>query len=169
MRDLYPMKPNLDVLKPEIELYLEEMGMAIFYGFTRSLDSLPVVYWDCDQYPDYRQFIQSGRAAGSKIVVFHQREFYSEQVDDALERLNACHLPPQESRSYEERLNEMRLHEGSVCAIELSFDREGRVFLFDLRTEWFEEFSDMLDEIQVLTADADDGGDDSLTSYFSRN
>jgi len=33
---------------------------------------------------------------------------------------------------------------GSVCAIELSFDHEGRVFLFDLRTEWFDDFSEML-------------------------
>lgn len=169
MRDLYPMKPNLDVLKPEIELYLEEKEMAVFYGYTRSLDTVPVVYWDCDQYPDYHQFVQSAQAVGAKMLVFHQREFYSEQVDDALERLNTCHLPSQESRSYEERLNEMRIHEGSVCAIELSFDREGRVYLFDLRTEWFEEFSDMLDEIQVLAADSDDSGDDSITSYFSRN
>jgi hypothetical protein len=169
MRDLYPMKPNLDVLKPEIELYVEEMAMSVFYGYTRSLDAVPVVHWDCDQYPDYRLFVQAARAAGAKILVFHQREFYTEQVDDALERLNACELPPQESRSYEDRLNEMRSHEGSVSAIELSFDHQGRVFLFDLRTDWFEEFSDMLDEIQVLTAEADDGGDDSLTSYFSRN
>ena len=56
------MKPNLDVLKPEIELYLEEMGLAVFYGYSRSLDSVPVVYWDCEQYPDYRLFVQSARA-----------------------------------------------------------------------------------------------------------
>lgn len=48
-------------------------------------------------------------------------------------------------------MSDMRAHEGSVCAIELSFDHQGRVFLFDLRTEWFEEFSDLLDEIQLLT------------------
>jgi hypothetical protein len=35
MRDLYPMKPNLDVMKPEIELYLEEMSMVLFYGYSR--------------------------------------------------------------------------------------------------------------------------------------
>jgi hypothetical protein len=169
MRDLYPMKPNLDVLKPEIELYLEEMGMAIFYGYSQRLDSAPVVHWDCDQYPDYRLFVQSARAAGAKILVFHQREFFSEQLDDALERLSACELPPQESRSYEERLSEMRGHEGSVCAIELSFDHQGRVFLFDLRTDWFDEFSDMLDEIQLLTAEPDHGDDSPISGYFSRN
>jgi hypothetical protein len=169
MRDLYPMKPNLDVLKPEIELYLEEMGMAVFYGYSRSLDSAPVVYWDCDEYPDYRLFVQAARSAGAKILVFHQRQFFSEQVDDALERLNACELPPQESRSFEERLNELRSHEGSVSCIELSFDHEGRIFLFDLRTEWFEEYSEMLDEIQLLTTDDDDEDDSPIAGYFSRN
>jgi hypothetical protein len=164
------MKPNLDVLKPEIELYLEEMGMAVFYGYTRSLDSVPAVYWDCEQYPDYRLFVQSARAAGTKLLVFHQREFFSEQVDDALERLSACEMDVRESHSYEERLNDLRVHEGSVCSIELSFDHEGRLYLFDLRTEWYQEFSDLLDEIQLLSAEsAEDDSDDSLSGYFSRN
>ncbi|HTC33491.1 MAG TPA: hypothetical protein VK724_08970 [Bryobacteraceae bacterium] len=163
------MKPNLDVLKPEIELHLEEMGMAVFYGHSRALDTVPVVYWDCEQYPDYRLFVQSAHTAGAKIVVFHQREFFSEQVDDALERLHACELPSQESRSFEERLSDLRAHEGSVCAIELSFDHEGRVFLFDLRTDWYDEFSDMLDEIQLLTAEPDNGDDSPISGYFSRN
>jgi hypothetical protein len=163
------LKPNLDVLKPEIELYLEEMGMAVFYGYSRPLDAAPVVYWDCEQYSDYRLFVQSARAAGAKIIVFHQREFSSDQVDEALEQLNAAALPPQESRNFEERLSELRAHEGSVCAIELSFDHEGRVFLFDLRTEWFEEFSDLLDEIQLLTAEPNEADDSPIGGYFSRN
>jgi hypothetical protein len=163
------LKPNLDVLKPEIELYLEEMGLAVFYGYSRRLDEGPTIYWDCEQYPDYQLFLQSARAAGAKIIVFHQREFFSDQVDDAIERLNAAELPPQESASFEERLSELRAHEGSVCAIELSFDHQGRVFLFDLRTEWFEEFSDLLDEIQLLTAEPNEGDDSPISGYFSRN
>jgi hypothetical protein len=63
----------------------------------------------------------------------------------------------------------MRAHEGSVCAIELSFDHQARVFLFDLRTEWFEEFSDLLDEIHLLTAEPSDGNDSPISGYFSRN
>jgi hypothetical protein len=67
-------------------------------------------------------------------------------------------------------LNDLRAYEGSVCAIELSFDHEGRVYLFDLRTEWFDEFSEMQDEIQLLVPDPDDGDDDSpISGYFSRN
>ncbi len=165
------MKPNLDILKPEIELYLEATGLAVFYGYSRPLDAAPAVYWDCDQYPDYQLFVQAARAVGAKLIVFHQREFFPEQIDEAIERLHACELPAPDSRQFEERLNELRAHEGSVCAIELSFDHQGRVFLFDLRTEWFDEFSEIQDEIQLLIPDPDDGDDDEspISGYFSRN
>jgi hypothetical protein len=163
------MRPNLDVLRPEIELYLEESGLAVFYGYSRMLESAPAVYWDCDQFPDYRLFVQSARAAGAKLMVFYQREFFSEQIDEVMEKLHACELPPQEARQFEERLNDLRSYEGSVCAIELSFDHEGRVYLFDLRTEWYDEFSEMQDEIQLLVPDADGDDDSPIGGYFSRN
>jgi len=160
------MKPNLDALKTEIEQYLEETGLAVFYGYSRALESTPAVYWDCDQYPDYRRFVQAARTAGAKIVIFHQRTFLSEQVDDALEHLSASNLPREEHREFELRLTEMRRYDGFVCAIELSFDHEGRVFLFDLRTEWYDELTEILDEIQALAPDEDDG---TMGGYFSKN
>jgi hypothetical protein len=164
------MKPNLDILKPEIELYLEEAGLAVFYGYTRPLESAPAVYWDCEQYPDYRLFVQCARSVGAKLIVFHQREFFTEHIDEALEKLHSCELPPQESRRYEEQLTDLRAYEGSVSAIELSFDHEGRVYLFDLRTEWFDEFAELIEDIQLLVPDPTDSDDDSpISGYFSRN
>jgi len=161
------MKPNLDTLRTEIEQYLEESGLAVFYGYSRALESTPAVYWDCDQYPDYKRFVQAARIAGARVVVFHQRTFMSEQVDDALEELTACTLAREEYREFEQRLTKLRAYDGFVCAIELSFDHEGRVFLFDLRTEWYDELTEIMDEIQVLTADAED--DPTMGGYFSKN
>lgn len=162
------MKPNLDTLKTEIEEHLEQTGLAIFYGYSRALDTLPAVEWDCDEYPDFRQFVQAALTAEAKIMVFHQREFSSEQVEDALERLAACDLPAEEAQEFEQRLNELHSYNGSVSAIELSFDYQGRVFMFDLRTEWYEEFSEILDEIQLMTAQEEDD-DTPISGYFSKN
>jgi hypothetical protein len=161
------MKPNLDTLKTEIEHYVEDSGLAVFYGYSRALESTPAVYWDCDQYPDFKRFIQAARTAGARVLVFHQRTFMSEQVDDALEELTACTLAREEYREFEQRLTKLRAYDGFVCAIELSFDHEGRVFLFDLRTDWYDELTEILDEIQVLTADTDD--DPTMGGYFSKN
>jgi len=162
------MESNLDGLKAEIERYLEQSGMAVFYGYSRALDSIPLVYWDCHQYPDYKEFIEAAKTAGAKLMVFHQRTFAVEQIEDALEELTGCDLPREDYRDFEKRLNRLRQYDGMVCAIELSFDHQGRAFLFDLRTEWYQELSDVLDEIQVLTV-GDDDDDTPMSGYFSRN
>jgi hypothetical protein len=164
----HTMKPNLDSLKIEIEQYLEESGLGVFYGYSRMLESTSSVYWDCDKYPDYKQFIKAGRTAGAQVIVFHQREFAVEQVMDALQQLTDCDLERDESREFEKRLNDLLVYEGFICEIELSFDHQGRVFLFDLRTEWYEEFSGILDEIQMLSADVEDN-DTPMSGYFSKN
>jgi len=163
------MKPNLDSLKLEIEQHLEESGLAVFYGYSRMLESTSAVYWDCDKYPDYKMFIKAAKTSGAQVIVFHQREFTAEQVIDALEQLSDCDLQREESREFEQRLNDLRVYEGFICEIELSFDHQGRVFLFDLRTEWYEEFSEILDEIQMLSADAEDDNNSPMSGYFSKN
>lgn len=162
--------PDLDTLKGEIEHYLEEQGFAIFRGFPRTLDSLPLVYWDCDNYPDYKAFLDTAKAVGVRLVVYHQHEFASEQLDNALERLEECELPRDDQRAMERRLKEMRLYDGFTCALELSFDHEGRIYVFDLRTDWYEEFSDLLDDINMLTAGSDEeDGENPMSGYFSKN
>ena len=163
------MKPNLDTLKTEIEQYLEESGLAVFYGYSRALESMPAVYWDCDQYPDYKLFVKAARTAEAKVIVFHQREFSADQVDDAIEQLAGCDMPREEYHELERRLNDMRVYDGFVCAVELSFDHEGRVFLFDLRTEWYEDLSDILDEIHIMDAESDNDDDTPMSGYFSKN
>lgn len=162
---------NLDTLKGEIENYLEEQGFTIFRGFPRMLDTLPLVYWDCDRYPDYKAFLTTAKAAAVPLIVYHQHEFSAEQVDDALERLQESELPRDEQRSMERRLKELRVYEGFTCALELSFDFQGRIYIFDLRTEWYDELTDLLDELHMLGApgEEDDNDDTPMSGYFSQN
>ena len=163
------MKPNLDTLKAEMEQYIEESGLTIFHGYSRSLDSGPSVYWDVGRYPDFRMFVKAAQEAGAKLIVLHQREFDSVQVDDGLEQLSDCGLTEDEQSDFERRLSSMRIYDGFICAIELSFDYDGRVFVFDLRTDWYNELTDILDEIQLLTADVDDEDETPMSGYFSKN
>jgi hypothetical protein len=160
---------NLDTLTTEIQQYLEESGIAIFHGHTRALESTPTVYWDCEQYPDYKQFIRAAQTAGTTIMVLHQHRLGAEQVDDALEELAECDFPREEMREYKRRLTQLRAHEGQTCTIELSFDHEGRVFLYDLRTDWYEELSDIQQEIDLMSASAGDDDAPLGGGYYSKN
>lgn len=162
------MRQDLDSLRTEIRDYLETNGFAVFHGFSRALDSLPTVYWDVAQHPDYREFLKVAQQASAKIIVFHQRTMSEEYVDDALDRLEEAQLTRDEVRELERRIRQLRAYEGFTCALELSFDHAGRLFLFDLRTEWYEELNDILDDIDAATPPEDEE-QGPIGGYFSNN
>lgn len=164
------MKQNLDVLKTEIQEHLQRENFVVFFGHSRGLDPLPIVVWDSDRYPDYRQFLKTATAAGAKIVVLHSREFGSEVVDTAIDELDEVNLTSEERRGYERRLREMRAYDGFTCSVELSFDVQNRAYIFELRTEWFEEFENLLEEIDSSWSDSGAPEDEGpIGGYYSKN
>ncbi len=162
---------NLDALKAEIQEHLEHEGFSIFHGYSRMMDTQSLVFWDTDRHPEYRLFVKVAKAAGAPIMVLNQRNFKVEIIDDAIERLELSDLPVEEQRAIERRLKELRVYDGFTCSIELSFDYGGRVYLFDLQTEWYNEFSSLLEELEFFDSDDDDDEDeeDAIGGYFSKN
>lgn len=164
------MNQNLDVLKTEIGEHLETRQFAVFHGYSRAMDSTPMVFWDTHRYPDYKQFLDSAEKAGVKLIVIHAREFSTLLVDNALDQLEDGDFLPEDRRTIERRLRDLRAYDGFTCAIELSFDQNSRVFMFELRTEWYDEFSDLLDEIDSAMPHPEDEGDEGpIGGYFSKN
>lgn len=163
------MRPNLDSLKIEIQEFLESEGLATFFGHSRSMDSLQLVYWNCELHPDYKEFIKAAKAAGAQLIVYTPTELTSDVVDDALERLESLEMPRDEYRKLERRLKEMRSYEGFTCQIELSFELATRVYVFDLRTEWYEELTDLVDDLEILGGELSDEDEEPLGGYFSKN
>jgi hypothetical protein len=166
------MKPNLDEMKTEIPEQIESRGLAVFPGFSRIMDQMPIVFWDSGKNPDYKAFLDAAGKIGAKVVVFHNREFAADLVDDALERLEqAAGLVREEQRAYDRRLREMRVYDGFTCAIELSFDLNGIAYMFELRTEWFDELNQILDDLESSIPDDHDEDDDRdpIGGYFSKN
>jgi hypothetical protein len=164
------MKLDLDHLKVEIEEHLKAQGFVIFHGHSRIAGSTPIVYWDTDRCPDYKDFLEVASQSDVRLIVFHSREFTQGHIDDAMERLEAAELPRDDQRPLERRLTALRDYEGFTCHLELSFDHQGRVYYFSLRTEWYEDLLDLLDEIDASYPDEEEEeGEGPMGGYFSRN
>ncbi|HLH00611.1 MAG TPA: hypothetical protein VKX49_30175 [Bryobacteraceae bacterium] len=162
------MTQDLNALKAEMEQYLQESGLVVFHSHARSLDSAPTIFWDTQRRPDFREFLQAAKTADVKLIVLHQREFAAEQIDDALEQLRDCEMPRDDFRDFERRLKQARAYDGSVCEIELSFSLQGTIYAFDVRTAWYQDYSEAVQEIDLLTA-VDEDEDNSIGGYFSKN
>lgn len=164
------MKVNLAALRTEIQDYLVTRGIVVFPSFQRSGDPGPAVYWDTERDSDYRSFLAAAEAAGVRLVTLFARELDEELIEEALEQLADSNLERDERRAMDLRLREIRAYAGFTCEIELSFDLAARVYIFVLRTDWFDDLNDLIDSIEGNYLDSDeDQSKGSGGGYFSRN
>ena len=164
------MDLNLDTLKREILAYLDEAGFAVFRSSPGGLEGAPsMVLWDSEHHPDYQMFLDVARKTGIKLILFAAREFEATDVDELVEQLDACELSRDEQRDYRSRLRDMRTYEGVTCSIELAFDYNQRLYVYEVQPDWYEEFLGVEDEIVTRLADDDLDEDEPLGGYFSKN
>jgi len=160
---------NLDTLKREILEYLDSSGLAVFRSHPGGLEGLPMVTWDTDRYPDYQMFLDTARKIGCKMIVFASRDFEESEMEDALEQLEECDIPADERLDFERRLRGMRGYEGITCSLELAFDHHARMYVYELRPDWYEEFLGICDEISSHLPEETDEDDASLGGFYSNN
>jgi hypothetical protein len=163
------MSLNLDELKNEVLKYMEAEAFVVFHGYSRLADSDSFVAWDTDRAPDYHAFLSAAKKAGVNMVVYHFREFSATHLEDVADRLEDSDLTADERRGIERRVRDLRNYEGFTCALELSFDYQGRVYLFNLRAEWYDDYLDLVEELDAAIPDDDEDEDDSMGGYYSRN
>lgn len=161
------MNPNLETLRTEIPEYLEGRGIALFRGGRRRNADEGVVEWDCERYPDFRDYINVAEKMGVKLIIFRDHEFRETMVDAALEDMEEGDLPFEERRDFERRLKEFRTFSGFTCAIEMVFELNHTAYVFELQTEWYREFEELADEVGMVIDDSDEEA--GMGGYFSRN
>jgi hypothetical protein len=161
---------NLDTLKREILEHLEHSGFAVFRSSPGGLEGLPMVLWDSERYPDYQMFLDTAHKAGAKMVLFASREFEAAEIDDAVDQLEDCDLTRDERRDLERRLRDLRVFEGVTCSLELAFDHHARMYVYELRPDWYDEFLGIMDEIAAhLPVEDEEEDEGTLGGYFSKN
>jgi hypothetical protein len=162
---------NLDTLKREIPDYLEANGFAVFRSRAGALEGFPLVLWDVESHPDYQTFLDVARKTGTALVLFATREFEAADIEDLVEQLESMDLSREEQRDYEKRLRAFRGYEGVTCSLELAFDYNSRLYVFELQPDWYEDFVGVEEELMSRMGDDDELDDDDhpLGGYYSRN
>jgi hypothetical protein len=161
---------NLDTLKREILAYLDETGFAVFHTAPGSLDgATSMVLWDTRNHPDYQMFLDVARKSGVKLILFGSREFEASDIDELIEQLDTSDIPRDEQREYRSRLRDLRSYEGQTCSLELAFDWNQRLYIYEVQPDWYEDFIGLDEEIIARAADDEMEDDEPLGGYFSKN
>ena len=64
---------------------------------------------------------------------------------------------------------DLRRYEGQTCALELAFNHDSRLYVYEVQPDWYEEYLTIEDEIASSLAEEDLDEGDSLGGYFSKN
>lgn len=161
------MRPNLDSLKEEILAYLEAEHFVAFRCLSRAHENAEFIYWDVERDQDFKSFLDCALKLGIRLVHFHARDFRAHHREEALELLEQTDLSREEKRSLERRIEELAIYEGFTCAVEMSFDFEGRIYLFEVQTDWYEEWHEILDELEEASPEG--GGSSGYGGFYSNN
>lgn len=163
------MAQDLESLRTEMEAYLEDSGLAVFHGHHHMPDGLVQVAWDTARRPNFREFLAAAQKAGVRLFVFHYASFSLDQVDEALDQLEETDFTREEKRSYETRLRQLRAYEGFTCEVELSFSLDGRIYVYEAHTDWYESLNEIVAELDAALEEEEDETDGSMGGYFSNN
>ena len=128
-----------------------------------------MVLWDSEHYPDYRMFLDAAIKTGVKMILFATREFEAGDIDDLLEQMEELSLDRDQQRDYQARLRKLRIYEGVTCSLELAFNHNSNLYVYELQPDWYEDFLVAEDEIANAMAEGDMDEGDSLGGYFSKN
>jgi hypothetical protein len=163
------MALDLETLRTEVEAHLQQAGMPVFYGYHRMLDSMIQVSWDTEHHGDFREFLQTARQAGAKLIIFNHEAFQLDQIDEALDELEECDFTREEKRHYESRLHQLRAYEGFTCSVQLSFALEGRLYIYEQHTDWYDALTDILGELEAAAEEHEEEDEGPIGGYFSNN
>ena len=163
------MDLNLEPLKREILAYLDASEFAVFHSSPGGLDSLPMVLWDSERYPDYQMFLEVARKAGVKLIMFASCQLEPSDLDELKDQIEESDLAREQQRECQSRLRELRIHEGVTCSIELAFDLNSRIYVYELQPDWYDDFVNLEEEIMAHVPDDEEDDDTSLGGYYSKN
>ena len=116
-------------------------------------------------------FLDAAIKTGVKMILFATREFEAGDIDELLEQLEDLRTDRATSSAITRRAcASCASYEGVTCSLELAFDYNPRLYVYELQPDWYEEFLVSEDEIdtRVSEDEIDDDGD-SLGGYFSKN
>ena len=166
------MDINLDTLKQEILAYLDASPFAVFRSYPGGLEGMPLICWDCERFPDYRMFLDAAEKLHVQLILVATREFELTEIDEETDELDALDLPRDERRAYDTKLAKYKKYIGQTCSLELAFDHNSRMYVYEVHPDWYDEFVELSEEIAESVELGDSGDDEEeggMGGFYSNN
>lgn len=142
------MQPdNLISLKDDMVAFIAGHGMRRLNGFVS--EDVPTVVFEEENPDGWKDFVEHAKAAGAPFVTMSEVVLEKSDIAILLEQIRSESFPD----SVAEELDEAEYlvkHVGKVGYLQLGFAHQGVMFIFEVATDWYDSFQNLLETVSEL-------------------
>jgi len=135
---------DLHNLKDDMTAFIEGHGIRRFPGYIG--DELPTVVWRQDDNPDaWKDFVELAKASGAPFLTMEDEVLAKDELDFLIDRLK--------DGTYSDDLDDarwLRSYIGKTGFLQLGFAHQGTLFIYEVSTEWYERYQQVLETAEAL-------------------
>jgi hypothetical protein len=138
---------NLISLKDDMVAFIAGHGLRRMNGYVP--DDVPTVLFEEEDADGWKDFVELAKAAGAPFVTMSEVVLEKADVAALIERVRDQVYPDDEAQEIDEAERLVR-HVGKVGYLQLGFAHQGVMFLFEVATDWYDSFQDLLETVSEL-------------------
>ncbi len=153
------MQPdNLISLKDDMIAFIAGHGMRRFNAYVT--EDVPTVLFEEENSDGWKDFVEHAKAAGAPFVTMSEVVLEKSDIAILLNQIRDQTFPddePPELDDAEYLVN----YVGKIGYLQLGFAHQGVMFVFEVATDWYDRFQDLLETVSELGGIVlDDGNGD---------
>ncbi|HMF53094.1 MAG TPA: hypothetical protein VK593_02000 [Edaphobacter sp.] len=142
------MQPeNLISLKDDMVAFIVGHGMRRMNGYVS--DEVPTVLFEEENPDGWKDFVELAKASGAPFVTMSEAVLEKSDIATLIEQIRDQVFPDDEAQELDDAERLVR-HVGKIGYLQLGFAHQGVMFLFEVATDWYDSFQDLMETVTDL-------------------
>jgi hypothetical protein len=138
---------NLISLKDDMIAFVAGHGLRRMNGYVS--EDIPSVLFEEENPDGWKDFVELAKASGAAFVTMNEVVLEKADIAVLIERIRDQVYPDDESPEIDDAERLVR-HVGKIGYLQLGFAHQGVMFLFEVATDWYDTFQDLLETVGDL-------------------
>jgi hypothetical protein len=152
------MQPdNLISLKDDMVAFIAGHGMRRLNAYVT--EDVPTVLFEEESPDGWKDFVEHAKAAGAPFVTMSEVVLEKSDIVILLDQLRDQTFPDDSAEEIEDA-EYLVNHVGKIGYLQLGFAHQGIMFLFEVATEWYDSFQNLMETVTELGGLVVDDRDD---------
>jgi hypothetical protein len=138
---------NLISLKDDMVAFIAGHGMRRLNGYVT--EDVPTVIFEEENPDGWKDFVEHAKAAGAPFVTMSEVVLEKSDIAILLDQIREQSFPDDASEDLDDA-EYLVNHVGKVGYLQLGFAHQGVMFIFEIATDWYDSFQNLMDTVSDL-------------------